>query len=347
MKVSFRDLIGSLLVLFIFMTVLPVGAFANDQENIGFTVESIQPNTQVDKSMSLYYFSVEPSTHQTIKLKIISQQKQRKKVSITVTDAITNKNGNIDYGQESPDLDESLDDPISSFVKVKKGMETISVENFEEKIIELEVNPPKSKFEGVKLGAVRIIAEDDDSKKGTITNKYGYTIALMVTEDNNDYKTGGDIRLKKVWPGIEDGKKIVKLPIQNYLPKVIKNVAISGFITKKDSKRKLTSKEIEAADFAPNSVLPFNISLGLESLSPGIYTVHVKAKQNERNWSWKQDFEITEATANKMNKQATFKLVLLPIIKKLACILIAAVILVVFLLMMRHKKWKRELRESD
>lgn len=333
--------------MFLLVTLLPVNTFASEQDSVGFTVESVKPNTQVDKSMTLYYFAVEPNKAQTLQLKIISQQKEKKSVKITVTDAVTNKNGNIDYGQETPTLDESLKNPVSSIVKVKDGMETVNVENFEEKIVELEVMPSSEVFEGVKLGAVRILAESDEKDKGTITNKYGYTIAMMLTEDRDDYKSGGDLRLKKISTGIEDGKKVVKVPLQNYKPKVMKDVDVSGYVTKKGDSKKITSKKIESVEFAPNSWLPFNVSLGLEALTPGTYTIHVKATKDEKDWSWEEDFEISESKANALNRQATFKLVLLPTIKLLAYFLIVAVVVITILLAVRHNKWKRELGEGE
>ena len=143
-----KKLIATIVTSIFFLIGMPslVKADNNGQTTTGFTVETIQPETQVDKNLSLYYISVKPNEPQTIQMKIISTQKEKKTVEIFINDAVTNKSGRIEYGFKKPILDESLKTPLTSIAKVKDSMKKVTVANFEEKIIEIEVTPPKESF---------------------------------------------------------------------------------------------------------------------------------------------------------------------------------------------------------
>lgn len=147
---------------------------ADDQGAAGYTVESIIPENQFDKKRTFFYLNMEPSQKQTIQVKVISTQKEPVTVHVAVHDAVSSSVGAIDYAQEKPKLDKSLKDPITSFVKVKDGVKEVTVQNYEEKIVEFEIEMPKEAFSGVKLGSVRFLrkADDKDKKKTGLVPEY-------------------------------------------------------------------------------------------------------------------------------------------------------------------------------
>lgn len=315
------------------------------QNLTGFTVETIQPETQVDKNLSLYYVSVKPNEPQTLKLKIISKQKEKKTVEIFLTDAVTNKAGYIEYGMRKPILDESLKNPLTSIAKVKDSVKKVTVTNFEEKIVEIEVTPPAEAFEGVKLGAVQVLGVDDDSEEAGINSRYGYAVSLMLTEDNSDYREGGDLKLKRVEPGVEAGKKVVKIPIQNYQPKVMKDLTAKASFAKRGSDKVIKKKEIETLEFAPNSSFQLDLAFPPDDVEPGKYVATIEVNDGEKKWEWKEEFEVTEGQAKKMNKDAVFKLTIAPWVKRIGIALFAVLVLLTAFLYVRKMKWQKSLQE--
>lgn len=179
---------------------LPTMAQAEDNQGpAGYTVESILPENQFDKTRTFYYLKMEPSQKQTIQARIISTQKEPVTVHVAVHDAVSSSVGAIDYAQEKPKLDISLKNPITSFVKVKDNVKEVIVQNYEEKIVEFEIDMPKETYPGVKLGSIRFLrkAEDKDKKKTGLVPEYARVIALMLTEDEGTFNHGADLHLKK------------------------------------------------------------------------------------------------------------------------------------------------------
>lgn len=343
-----KKLIATIVTSIFFLIGMPslVKADNNGQTTTGFTVETIQPETQVDKNLSLYYISVKPNEPQTIQMKIISTQKEKKTVEIFINDAVTNKSGRIEYGFKKPILDESLKTPLTSIAKVKDSMKKVTVANFEEKIVEIEITPPKESFAGVKLGAIQVLAVDsEDSKESGVSSRYGYSVSLMVTEDNGDYREGGDLRLKRVEAGVEGGKKVVKIPIQNYQPKVMKGLSARANFTKKGSKEVIQKREIKNLDFAPNSTFQLDLDFPPHNLEPGKYVAKIHVSDGERKWDWEEEFEITANQAEKLNKDAIFKLQVVSWVKWASIILFVVLILLTGTLYLRKKKWQKNLQE--
>lgn len=332
----------------LFLIGFPISVNAADdhgQTSIGFTVETIQPETQVDKNLSLYYVSVKPSEPQTLKMKIISTQKEKKTVEVFLTDAVTNKAGYIEYGKRKPILDESLKTPLTSIAKVKDSMKKVTVANFEEKIVEIEVSPPAESFDGVKLGAVQVLASDGDSEESGISSRYGYAVSLMLTEDNSDYREGGDLKLKRVEPGVEAGKKVVKIPIQNYQPKVMKDLTAKASFVKKGSDKVIKKRELETLEFAPNSSFQLDLAFPPNDVEPGKYVATIEVNDGEKKWEWQEEFEVTEGQAKKMNKDAVFKLTIAPWVRQTGIALFAVLVLLTAFLYVRKMKWQKSLQE--
>lgn len=312
---------------------------------VGFTVEAIIPENQVDKTKSYFYISMRPDQKQKVQVKIKSTRKEPALVSISLTNAVTGDNGTIDYGKKNPALDESLEVPLTDLVTIKEKHKKITVKNFEEKTVEFEVKTPKKKFAGVKLGAIRIMSSDQQETNSTstgVTSEYGYTVAFMLTEDNKDFKHGADLKLKLVSPQVEYGQKVIAAKIQNDQPKVLKDLTMEAEITKKDQDVVLKERKMEHMSIAPNSNFNFLVQWGMGDITPGIYTMHLKAAGDDRTWQWDEDFEITGKAAQEINEESVYKVVVPRWVPVTVAILVIILITLVVYLFLRRKKWNCE-----
>ena len=173
------------------------------QAAAGFTVESVIPSNQVDTSRSYFYLKVVPNVSQTIQVRIRSTQEAAVTVKLGIHDAVSSSNGSIDYTQVKPRLDESLKNPLTELVTVSKNQKEITVANFEEKVVEYKIHPPKAAFSG------------------------------MMTEDESAFNRGAELKLKDVGAKISKGKNVIAATIQNDQPKLLQEATIKGSIRQK------------------------------------------------------------------------------------------------------------------
>ncbi|OJG61222.1 hypothetical protein RV07_GL002069 [Enterococcus malodoratus] len=198
----------------LFLSPSPVKA-ENTQSPTGFTVESVIPENQVDTTKTYFYLKMTPNMPQTIQVKVRSTQKEAVTVKLTIHDAISSSNGAIDYANSDPKLDKSLKQPITELVTISDKQKEVTVVNFEEKIVDYQIQPPKNFFSGIKLGSLRFVKKGEDEKQSGLTTEYAYVIALMLTEDGEPFNQGANLALKKVDLIRSKGKKVVAATIQN------------------------------------------------------------------------------------------------------------------------------------
>lgn len=305
-------------------------------EKTGFTVESVQPENQINKDFSFFYVHTQPSEEQTLKVKVISKRKEASRVNISLTNAVTNITGQIDYGQKNVQLDSSMTLPLTDFVSLQT--KTLTVANFEEKIIEIHVKPPKESYQGVRLGAVVFQSADVQKEQSGVKNTYGYKIALMTSEDLRPYNEGGRINYLSVKPRLQNGQKVIAMKVQNPESAVLENVSISTKIFPKGEKEPLATNGLTGMKLAPNSSFDYLTYLGLENLKAGKYVIQATGTDGKETWEWEKEFTISDKEANQMNEDAAYKLLLPKLYKLIGGILVALTILNLAYLLYRKKK---------
>lgn len=324
--------------LFVSMTTY---AAEDSKDPAGYTVESIIPENQVDKTKTYYYLSMEPKQTQTIQVKVISTKKEPVTVSLAVHDAVSSSVGAIDYANQKPKLDRSLKNPITDLVKIKDNVKEVTVQNFEEKIVEYEISTPKKDFAGVKLGSLRFVRKNKKSEqnKNGLTSEYARVIALMLTEDEETFNYGAELHLKKVGLNLSNGRKVIAANIQNDQPKVLQEMKINGQITRKGESEVLAKHKMENFSVAPNSNFNFEIPLGLENFQAGTYVFTGEAKGDGRTWKWKETFTVGKERADKINEETVFKIKVPQWVPWLAGLLILALIGLLVFLTRRQRNW--------
>lgn len=331
------------LVLFLGVFLSPPVSHAEDgQGGAGFTVESIIPDNQVDNNFTFFYLKTVPEQPQTIEVKVKSLQKEPVTLKVAVHNAISSSVGDINYSKTNPKLDESLTNPITSFVKVKDDLKEITVANFEERIVAFEITPPKDSYSGVKLGSLRFLreAEESTSEQTGVVPEFARVIALMLTEDEATFNQGAELHLKKVDLTLFNGRKIVAATIQNDQPKVLQEMTIKGKVTRKGEKEVLAEQEQVDFSVAPNSNFDFQLPLGIERFAPGTYVFTGEAKGDNRTWKWEEEFIVGREKAEKINEETVFKLVVPPWVPGVAAGIVVGLIGLIAYLMRRQRQWQ-------
>ncbi|MGM0216278.1 DUF916 and DUF3324 domain-containing protein [Enterococcus sp. AZ109] len=348
MKTSTLIFLSGLLFMasFLFSTV----SYAEDAHGgAGFTVESIIPENQVDKKYSFFYLKTTPEQPQTIEVKVTSTQEEPVTLKVAVHDAVSSSIGEIDYAQPEPKLDESLTNPITSFVKAKDDVQEVTVANFEEKIVAFEITPPKDSYAGVKLGSIRFLREavESETSQTGLVPEFARVIAVMLTEDETPFDQGAELQLKKVDLSLYNGRKIIAATMQNDQPKVLQEMTIKGKVTRKGEKEVMAEQEQSNFSVAPNSHFDFQLPLGLEQFTPGTYVFTGEATGDERTWKWTEEFTVGREQAAKINEETVFKLMVPTWVPWTAAgLLLLWIGLIAYLVYRQHHWLERRHRET-
>lgn len=338
-------LCACLFLLFFFPTDCQADS-SETEEKMGFAVESVIPENQVDTTKTYFYLAMEPSQKQTIQVKVRSLQEAPVTIQVAIHDAVSSSVGAIDYAKEKPKLDRSLKDPITRLVKATGGIKEITLKNKEEKTIDFEVTAPETRFSGVKLGSIRFVrknSEEDKKQKGSgLIPQFARVVAVMLTEDEEAFNHGSELHLKKVGLQLSNGRKVIAARIQNDQPKVLQEMTIQGAVRKKGESKDLDFHKMTDFSVAPTSNFDFEIPLGLEKFKAGTYVFKGKAEGDGRKWEWSKEFTIGNEEADKVNEQSAYQLIVPKWVPGVAFSLVLVLLGLSAYLIQRARKWKNE-----
>lgn len=306
----------------------------DDDTQTSFSVEAIQPDSQVDKSVSYFYFKANPGEEQTLKTKLTNKTNQDLTVLVDVTDAGTNYHGNVDYFMVDPMISLDKETKISTMVTLKEKEVTLNPN--EEKIIELNVKTPKEAFEGIRLGGVSF--KEKQEEQSGVTNTYKYLMSLVMTEDLQPHNRKGDLVFDNVEAKLHNGQKSVVTTLKNPEPFLIDKLNISTNLTQKSDGKQIAGNTYADVTVAPNSTYELLTYLGLESLQPGVYVIEIHGQNEEKEWSWKEEFEILDKDAKELNANTDYKVRIPTIFLIMIGVLAVVTISLIIYLIVRIKK---------
>ncbi|MDV2932578.1 DUF916 and DUF3324 domain-containing protein [Enterococcus faecalis] len=288
---------------------------AHAEETVGFSVTPVFSESQIDPNLGYFYLRTAPNTTQEVKVTIKSLRKEPTTISVHVNDAVTNDNVSVEYSNDTPKLDASLKYPLSELLQVKENEQEITVSNFEEKTVTLTLTLPKEPFSGIKLGGIRFIEQSQKSESKGLSNRYGYTVGVMISQDSAPYNEGANLLLHDVGAKLNRGLKVVYAQLQNPEPKLMGGLTINADVYKKGEKDPILTESRSQLSVAPNSTFYYFIPWGIEDLRAGTYELHMVATAGENSWEWTEKFEVGVQEAADINAKALNRLSLDRIVK--------------------------------
>lgn len=337
------------LILSILSLLSPVKAKAEEdnQGDLGFTVQAVRPDTQIETNKTYFFVETQPDVSQRLKIKVKSTRKEPVTLQMYVTNGQTNNSGDIEYLDESKSVDASLKEPLTEIAQFVEP--ELVVSNFEEKIVTVNVTPPKEVYEGIKLGALvfKLIPEEEKQQAKAVASHYQYRIGLITSATGEEYEDPKSLTLKEAKFALSHGEKQVLGVIHNPEPKLAENMQVIGTVTKKNSKNVLKTKIVENARMAPNSTFNFGIDWGVDKVSPGEYTLKIEAKNDQEKWSWKKDFSMSKERAKKMNEETVNRVVLPKWVPVAVSISLVIILLIIGALVVRSAHWQRLIKERN
>lgn len=301
---------GFLGLLFLLIGQILWAQAAQAEDNpMGFTVETIMPTEQIDKTQTYFYIKTEPGQSQKLKVKVTGTSDEPVKVKTYVANAFTAPNGTVNYLPDQK-KDPSLSQSIEEITTIQE--KEFELKNKEEKIVEIEVVPPAEHYDGIKMGAIYFerVSEVAADEKSMINTKLSYRVGLIASESDGTYTDSQELNLVEVKPEIKQAQKTIGLVLQNPAPKTIADFYLDVSIVEEKTGKIVKTQKLKNGMMAPNSRFDFSVLWGLDPIPSGSYIAKVSAKSRYKSWELEKKFEITKEQAKKMNEETLYKLTL-------------------------------------
>lgn len=293
----------SILICTIFLNLVFITpAFADVSNDVGYNVQAIIPNNQLDKSQSYFDIRVTPGEHEKIEVMINNTSDEKSTFSVSLNQAYTNSQGFIDYIDSDITPDDSLVYNISDIAVYE---EEVTVEANSSILFPIELKIPSDEFSGVIMAGIHIVKGiENNTDESGIQNNVGYVIGLNITQ--NDEEVARELLLKNIRPELSFGRTSVVASIQNPTMDAIGKLIYKATISDVKTKKTVITKEYDKnMQIAPNSTYDFIIDMDNQNLIAGNYSLNLEisdAKGNE--WKFNDEFEITKKEANHINSLA-------------------------------------------
>lgn len=323
----------------------------SEASELNFSVESVIPDNQRDKTKTYFDLRVAPNSEQVIELKLSNDTDKDVTVEPTVNTATTNSNGVVEYGSVKGDADKTLPLDLKDVIT---GEKEVVIPAKQVVTYPLTIKMPDTKFDGVLAGGItiqeKVVTSTEDShtnSKGmAIKNKYAYVVAVLLNQTDNE--VAPELELDDVKANQMNARNVINAKLHNIHAAYINSLTIDAEITRKGESEILYQGSNKNMQVAPNSNFNYPISLNGEPLKAGEYTLRLNATATEGKWSFTKNFTITAEDAKKYNNlDVSIKKDYTWIYILMGALLILLSIIIIILLISRNKQKKDEEKSRD
>lgn len=265
-------------------------------EGMDYSIRADIPCNQIDKNLNYFDLMMKPGEDQDISITLTNQSEETEIFKISVNNALTTKNGNIDYTNHNVDPDESLKYPLEKLVT--NNYQVVEIKSGETTKVPFHISMPKEKIEGVILGGIHISKEQTEAnqKIETIKNKYSHVIGLQIRQSLNAVTP--IINLNEIQTTLVNNYIKVVANLQNSTASIISKVSIDTQIMEKNNNNLLLRTKKENMSIAPNTNFDFLVDGENTTLSSGVYTLNIHISSEQGDWYFTKNFSLN-------NKQVT------------------------------------------
>ncbi|MGK0606869.1 DUF916 and DUF3324 domain-containing protein [Enterococcus gilvus] len=292
-KHSLMRLAGVVLCTFPLLT--PTVTHAAD---VGYDVQAVIPENQVDKTKSFFDLRMQPDQKQTISVRINNTSDQDSEYKVTINQAYTSDQGFIDYSDPKKATENEYPYAIHSIAKVD---DQVRVPKNSSKEVPITLSMPKKSYDGQILAAIQVVKTDKESETG-ISNNYGYILGLKLTE--SDAVTKRQLTLTNVKAAESFGKTSVVAALKNPTMDAYGHLKYEAEVKKASSGSVVRTVSYDNdMQIAPNSTYHFAIDWQNKKLEAGKYDLHLKVSDAKKNvWTFDRPFTISKEQAKDVNE---------------------------------------------
>jgi hypothetical protein len=292
-----KKIISLLFALLLLLYPVSEKILAETEGNVGFSIQAVIPENQVDKEQSYFDLRMTPDQEQMIEVQIKNTSNETSQFIVNVNQAYTNSAGFIDYEDATVKKDKSLLYDISDIATYDSSVEVAANSSVS---FPITLKMPSKSFDGQILAGIQVI-KDTDSKSEGITNNYGYVLGLKLTESDVEVKR--DLKLLSVKPAVSFSRTSVVATLQNPTMDAFGHLKYEAEVKNKatdEVEKKVTYDN--NMQMAPNSTYGFAIDWDDKALVAGEYSLTLTVSDAKSNvWKFTEDFTITAKEADDVN----------------------------------------------
>ncbi|WP_270789523.1 DUF916 and DUF3324 domain-containing protein [Enterococcus diestrammenae] len=297
-------MLSFILLLTTVVAALPTAAHAEEGE-VGFSVQAILPENQVNSEATYFDLRMSPGQKQTIQVAIANDSNEDIIYDVNVNQAYTNENGFIDYDKPKSDkpFDESLKYKVDDLISYDNE---VTVPAGETKLVDFQIAMPNESFDGEILAGIQVVKDPNRGKDttGQITNLFAYVTGLRLTM--TDTEVARELKVSEIKADTAFGGSAIMATVINPTMDAIGKLDYQGVVYQKGDKEgtKQTFEYVgKEMSMAPNSIYNFAAELGKKALKAGDYVVELKISDAKDNvWEFEEEFTITAKKAEEVNK---------------------------------------------
>ncbi|MCD2256535.1 DUF3324 domain-containing protein [Lactobacillus sp. CC-MHH1034] len=313
MKKSYYGLIALIVAIvtlgFVSLPSMAYGATDDVQNAAGFKVRAVLPDNQPNKALNYFDLSVDPGQTQVLEVELFNLRDEALTFTPRLNVATTNYNGVVNYDSAGKS-DRSLQYKITDIARLEQ--KTYRVPANKSVIVRVDLAMPNTSFPGVIAGGLTFTPRVANTSSSTnnsgraaleVQNRFAYTIALLLRSSAATATTvAPEFKMGTIDLGHITERNTIFANIRNTQPMYLAPVNMQAKVTRKGSTKVLYQHQKENVQVAPNTIVPFPISLNQQRFAPGLYTMAIQLRAGTQTWYFNKDFRITAQRARDLNR---------------------------------------------
>ena len=293
--------IAIVIVFLLTIFALPLTAGADG----GFSVTPAFPENQNPDTTGFFDLRVSPGQQQEIAIEIENTGNEEASFQLSLFAVGTNMNGIVDY-TAAGQMDQTLPHLFTDIVSFPAATGQVTLPPGGKATVPIALNLPAEAFDGLMLGAVRVLRDITDSEReegGMFINQFAHVIIVRLHQNDREIQTDfllGDVRAENV-----AHRAAIVADIRNPMPRTAMGATANAQIYPAGQDTAIFTIADMNVDFAPSSIFPMtmmdNAGYGIQ---PGDYLARVQLSHEGRTWAFEQTFTVAAQQAAEINTAA-------------------------------------------
>lgn len=231
-------------------------------------------------------------------VKVTNQTDVEKTYELVINKARTNKNGMIDYTNNTPE-DPSVAYKLTEMVKLPKE---VTVAPNSSKEVAGYLTFPNQDFNGILMAGIHVSEKKVANSQASVSNTVAYNLPFVV-RGNIDKRPTPIIEMMSLKVNqFSSDVYSVDAMLENKGPNLLKEVAMDAQVL--DVKNEEIMAQSSQLDITPETTFSYPVKLPSD-IKAGSYTLVLKVKHSEANqWEFKETFTISKEEAQAIKQSA-------------------------------------------
>lgn len=277
------------------------GVFAeNTVPQAGYSISPIPSEHQTEGVSDYFDIRWTPLAQDEFGIAISNKSSKDKTYMIQVNKARTNKNGIIDYSDDTPEAKDTKY-KLTEMVEIPKE---VSVPAGSKKVVTGILRLPNKDFNGILMGGVHVSEKIEKKNSQSVSNTVSYNIPLVV-RGNIDIRPKAEVELKQVSLEKYSSKQSsLDVLLSNNNANLLKESEFQAEI--KDINGNSVTKSSSKIDLTPETTFIYPVKLP-EQMKAGTYNLFISIAHGKDYWEFKKEFTISSNESKEISKRSGIK----------------------------------------